>query len=140
MRRFYYIFSLIFIFTIPAIVESFFIPPINFSNLTTFALGITFIGSAWDIWATKHGKGDRVWLWQFNKKDTLGLTFFDLPIEEYLFYLSTSIYIIFTWELIKHVSTSSNLHTVYLLVGLTIWTLFFITLPYLYKPRRDRIR
>jgi hypothetical protein len=91
--------------------------------------GITIVGSLWDIWATQHGKNDPIWLWQFNKKDTLGVKFFDLPIEEYLFYLTTSIYIIFSWEAIQLIDQYPVLYTI--LPCMAVWTVFFIGLPYI---------
>ncbi len=98
LSRFYYLYSLLFVFTIPVLIQGYFIwPLIDKMNLFTFMIGITIIGSLWDIWACRHGKRDPIWLWQFNKKDTLGITLFDLPIEEYLFYICSSAYIIFTW-------------------------------------------
>ncbi len=127
--RFYYLYCLVFIFAIPALALGYLIYPlIDKQNLLIFMIGITIIGSLWDVWATRHGKRDPVWLWQFNKKDTLGLTFLGLPIEEYLFYLVTSGYIIFTWESLRLVQELPVMQTI--LPCVAVWTLFFIGLPY----------
>ena len=94
--KFYYLLSLIFVFVIPMIVAGLFVwQSIVWQHFLIFVVLITILGAIWDIWATRHGKKDTVWLWQFNIKDTLGIKVFDLPIEEYLFYISTSLYVIF---------------------------------------------
>ncbi len=46
----------------------------------------------WDIFATYRGD------WAFNSKYTIGLTFFGLPIEEILFFLSVPYSVIFIFE------------------------------------------
>lgn len=135
--RFYYLYSLVFVFVIPVFIEGFFIwPRIDKVSLYTFMIGITVVGSLWDMWATRHGKRDSVWLWQFNKKDTLGITFFDLPIEEYFFYLATSVYVIFTWECIQSVNEIPILYLILPLVA--VWSLLFIGLPYVNGSRNKR--
>ncbi len=141
MRKFYYISSLVFVFLIPVLVESYFIlVRIDLFQLITFVMGITIIGSMWDIWATKHGQKDSVWLWQFNHKDTLGLFIFDLPIEEFLFYIITSIYIIFTWECLGFLFEPGGDIMLVILPILTVWSLLFIALPYIIRPKDDSIK
>lgn len=140
MKRFYYLSSLITVFTIPTFTIGFFLSgQVDLYNLTTFAIGITVIGATWDIWATRHGKRDSIWLWQFNHKTTLGIYLFDLPIEEYLFYISTSIYVVFVWEAIKLYSASGNLEILALLASATIWSLLFIGLPYVFHSKKDKL-
>ncbi|MDB5194651.1 MAG: hypothetical protein JWN50_665 [Parcubacteria group bacterium] len=131
-RRFYYLFSLIFVFVAPSVFEWRYVQThISATNLAAFIVGITVIGSLWDIWATRHGREDAVWLWQFNRKCTLGLTFFDLPIEEYVFYVATSVYVIFEWTLINDPSIAP----LWIVPLTTIWSLFFIGLPYVFQPK-----
>jgi len=140
MRKYLYLLSLLFVFIIPTLVIGSFIEPhMNIWDLTVFALGIMIVGSAWDIWATRHGRTDSVWLWQFNKINTLGIQFLGLPVEEYLFYLSTSIYILFTWETFQY-STANNGAGSYFLVFTGIWSLAFIILPYSFNIRGDKLR
>ena len=139
MKKYYYLLSLLFIFTIPAgILGYFLIGKINLANLIGFILGIAILGSIWDIWATKHGKKDSVWLWQFNFKDTLGIHYFGLPVEEYLFYIATSLYIIFIWESIRLAPENNQLYFVLFLVGL--WSLIFTLIPYFVHQKNDRIQ
>ncbi len=141
MRRFYYLGSLVFVFLIPMLVEGYFIlDQINLLQLMIFTIGITVVGSVWDIWATKHGSRDSLWLWQFNRKDTLGLFVFDLPIEEFLFYAVTSTYIIFTWECVRYLFEPGGDLMLVILPALTIWSLFFIGLPYIIKPKGDSLK
>jgi len=98
-------------------------------------VGITIVGSIWDIWATRHGNKDPIWLWQFNHKETIGKKVFDVPIEEYLFYLATSVYVIFTWESIRLVSEEGNLLMFIVLPFCAVWSLFFIGIPYFFGFR-----
>lgn len=140
MRRFYYLASLLFVFVIPAATEGYFVwGHINKLNLLVFAVGICVLGSIWDIWATRHGRRDRVWLWTFNRSETLGVTFFDLPIEEYVFYLASSIYIILNWESLRLFSETGNV-LLYLFTPLiaTLWSLLFIAVPVLMGRVRRR--
>lgn len=140
MQRFYYLGSLFIVFIIPAVVIApFILVQIPLINFLLFAIGILVLGSIWDIWATRHGKSDTVWLWQFNRQDTMDITIFDLPIEEYLFYLSSSTYIIFIWEGIKLVLSTNNLTLAILIPSLSLWSLLGAMLPYWIKPKGDRI-
>jgi lycopene cyclase domain-containing protein len=140
MQRFYYLGSLLVVFAIPAgVIMPFIIHQIPIANLILFLVGILFLGSVWDVWATRHGKKDAVWIWQFNHKDTIGVTLFDIPLEEYLFYLLSSAYIIFLWEAIKlALSTDSPLLSI-LIATLALWSLLGAMFPYWIKPRGDRI-
>lgn len=141
MKRFYYLFSLITVFTIPTVAIGYFIfEQISIYNLIAFAIGIALIGSMWDIWATRHGRRDAIWLWQFNHKTTLDFYLFDLPIEEYLFYLSTSTYVIFIWEAIRLYSSSGSHEILSLLVCATIWSLLFIGLPFVFHSKKDVLK
>ena len=103
-----------------------------------FVLTVTVIGSIWDIWATKHKGRDPVWLWQFNAKQTLGITLLGLPIEEYLFYAASSVYVIFMWEGIRQMIENGG--QLYVAIPLlTLWTLGAILLPYMFGPRGDKL-
>jgi lycopene cyclase domain-containing protein len=129
--RFTYLLSLIFVFVIPLIVEWYFlIDRVNKLNLISFCIGIVICGSLWDKWATRHGNRDPLWLWQFSKTRTLGLVIFGLPIEEYIFYIVTSLNIIFTWEGLRLISESGDytLYTVFPFIAL--WSFTFILIPY----------
>lgn len=132
LRNFYYVFSLLFVFIIPTVVESIFIlDRINKTQLIIFIIGLTILGSIWDVWATRHGKKDQVWLWQFNTYDTLGIKILGLPIEEYFFYTISGIYVVFTWEIIKYSLESNNIMSFIILPFCAIWSTLFVAIPYL---------
>lgn len=139
MKKFYYLGTLIFVFILPSLVAGYLLSEyISLKPLTPFIFSVTIIGSIWDIWATRHGKRDRIWLWQFNKKETLGLNFLGLPFEEYLFYVASSVYVIFMWEGIKLMISTNLLNSYLIVLGLSVWTLFAIFLPFLFSPKGDR--
>jgi lycopene cyclase domain-containing protein len=139
-RKFYYLFSILFVFFAPALVEGFFIwNRISILNLTVFALGITTIGIMWDIWATRHSNKDTVWVWQFNSRDTLGLKFFDVPVEDYLFCILSSVYSVFTWECLRYISQNNDFTLSVLLVCIFIWTLAGIAFLYIFRHKGDRL-
>ncbi len=138
--RFYYLISLLLVFIIPAGVAGYFVlARIPMFNLLTFVVSITILGSIWDIWATRHGKKDPIWLWQFNFKDTLGIRLFGLPVEEYVFYVVSSLYIVFMWEGIKYALETDSLLTYILLPFLGIWSLLFLLIPYVMRVKGDKL-
>lgn len=141
LKRFSYLFSLIFVFVIPTIITGVFIyESIIWLNFLIFVVLITTIGAVWDIWATRHGKKDKVWLWQFNSNNTLGIKIFDIPIEEYLFYVFTSLYVVFIWEAIKLALETRDLIFYILVPSIGLWSLIFITIPYKLEIKGDKIQ
>lgn len=140
MRRLYYLGTLVFVFLIPTLVAGYLLSGyISFKALLPFVILITVIGSIWDVWATKHGENDRVWLWQFNRRDTLGPRFLGLPIEEYFFYVLSSVYVIFMWEGMKLMVEGTDPYVYWTIAGLATWTLLCIFIPYLFAPKGDRL-
>ncbi len=139
MKKFSYLLTLFGVFGIPAVFAGVFLSYyISLDSLLPFIITITIIGSIWDVWATRHGKRDRVWLWQFNHRQTIGMRFLGLPVEEYLFYVASSVYVIFMWESFK-LMTSNAPSEVYMATGLlSAWTLFAISLPYWLGRRSDK--
>lgn len=131
MYKYFYLLSLTLVFIIPTLIAGFFvIEHIELLHLFVFVLLITIVGSLWDVWATRHGSDDPIWLWHFNHKQTIGIKFLGLPIEEYLFYVFSSVYIIFIWKSIElALSTGNNAY--YLLIpALGLWTFLSILIPY----------
>lgn len=104
-----------------------------------FVLTITIMGSLWDLWATRHGRKDAVWIWQFNHKDTLGLTFLGVPMEEYLFYTFSSVYVILIWQSISLATQTQNYLYWLLPPVVGIWTLLSLAIPYKLAPKNDRV-
>lgn len=130
-KRSYYVLSQVFFFIVPITFEFYFIyKQISYINLAIFVVIITILGSIWDIQAARHDKKDSIWLWQFNHENTLGIKFFNLPIEEYIFYITSSMFIIFTWEFIKF---SISIGNYYALSTLVTWILLGMVLPKLYN-------
>ena len=139
--RYYYASSLLFVFIIPSVVAGFFIrDQLLLPNLVVFVLVILLLGSIWDVWATRHGKRDSVWLWQFNDNDTLGYKFLGLPIEEYSFYVFASLYAIFLWEVIKYALDTRDMAFFLLVPLMGIWSLLFIGIPYAIRAKEDRLQ
>lgn len=140
MKKYYYLLSLFFVFILPTIViYAFIYNIIKLLPLFLFIFNILIIGSIWDIWATKHGKNDSFWIWQFNHQETLGIKFFGLPVEEYLFYIFSSTYIIFLWEGIKYGYEEQNFIMLFVLLFSSLISIFFILLPYIIKNKNDII-
>lgn len=137
MKRYHYLLSLLFVFCIPTVVAGFFLSEyISLDALIPFIVLVTIIGSIWDVWATRHGKKDRIWLWQFHHSQTIGIRFLGLPIEEYLFYVASSVYVIFMWEGLK-LMVETNDSQVYTTIGLlALWTLVSIFVPYVFGKRK----
>ncbi len=137
MRKYHYLLSLLFVFCIPTLGAGFLLSDrISFQALTPFIVLVTLIGSIWDVWATRHGKKDRTWLWQFNNSQTIGVRFLGLPIEEYFFYVASSVYVIFMWEGFNLMLQSSDTE-VYTTIGLlSVWTLVSIGVPYIVGRRK----
>lgn len=140
MKRFYYLLSLLFVFVIPATIQAYFVlDRILIINLIIFIVWITIIGIIWDIWATRHGKRDPIWMWQFNSSETLGIKIFDLPIEEYIFYVASSAYIVFVWEGIKFALEEHNITMYFILPFLAVWSLLAVLILYLIKAKNDKL-
>lgn len=139
-RKYFYLSTLIIVFALPSVVAGYYVlKNISLAHLISFVVLITLIGSIWDIWATKHGPNDPVWLWQFNHKETIGVYIFGLPIEEYLFYVASSVYVVFIWESIRIALETDNPFFYFLIPALGVWTLTGIMIPYVWKPKGDKL-
>lgn len=139
-RRYYYLLILLLVFIIPSCIAGYFVlPAISKVQLSAFVVLITIVGSIWDLWSTRHGKRDPIWIWMFNRKDTLGVFFLGLPIEEYLFYPFSSVYVIFIWKAIELAGTNGG-WTYYLLIpALGIWTLASVLFAGRFSPKSDKV-
>ncbi len=139
MQKYYYCLSLLFVFVIPTAIAGVLLRnDIPWTALVPFIVLVTIIGSIWDVWATRHGRKDRIWLWQFNRRQTIGIRILGLPIEEYIFYVASSVYVIFMWQGFQLMIRNSV--EAYLIVGsLAVWTLISIAVPYLFRKRGDKL-
>lgn len=139
-KRFYYLLSLLFVFGIPTFIAGVVMrSTISWATLSVFILIVMVVGSIWDIWATRHGKKDRVWLWQFNFKDNLGIKIFGLPIEEYLFYTLASLYAVFIWQAIGLSFETKEYSFITLVITMGAWSFVSATLPYIFRKKGDRL-
>lgn len=139
-KKYYYLSSLVLIFVIPASIAGYFILPyIAVPRLLLFVAIIAVVGSLWDLWATRHGTKDPVWLWNFNSRETLGIKFLGLPIEEYLFYVCSSVYVVFGWEILSRAFDTGD-STYYILIpALGLWTLASLIVPYHFTSKGDKV-
>jgi lycopene cyclase domain-containing protein len=139
MKKFHYLQTLFFVFCIPTFASAAYLSSyISFNALIPFIILVAIIGSMWDVWATRHGKKDRIWLWQFNHRQTLGIRFLGLPIEEYLFYVASSLYVIFMWEGLKLMVKGTDTQVYFVIAGLSAWTLISILIPYFLGRKKDK--
>ncbi|MBI4067801.1 lycopene cyclase domain-containing protein [Candidatus Kaiserbacteria bacterium] len=141
LRRYYYALSLLFVFGIPAAITGYLVwDHIYLPQFLVFLGVILMLGTAYDLWAARHGKRDPVWIWTFNHKNTLGIRIYDLPIEEYIFYLASSIYIVFLWEGIK-IAVQSDGDTIGKTLPLiALWSVGGVVWLYIFKEKNDKVR
>jgi lycopene cyclase domain-containing protein len=57
----------------------------------------------WDVIVTERGH------WSFNSQYVVGISFFGLPIEEWLFFIVIVFVSVFTWEALKVVMKVNDL-------------------------------
>lgn len=103
MRKFTYILANIVFLGLPAAVLAFFVlDTLNLRNIFLITLIALFVGGIFDIWATRQGKRDKFFIWEYNSRPILGIKLFGVPIEDYvLFMILTPLFIIVTWEFLK---------------------------------------
>lgn len=81
-----------------------------------------FIGGILEIWAVKQGRGDKFYIWEYNKKTTLDKKILGVAVEDLiLFLILTPIFIISMWEFVKKYLVLSNIsYSEIVLTGLVI--------------------
>ena len=92
----------------------------KFLSLAPGFLSTVVFFIVWDIFFTKWG------IWGFNKNYLMGLEFFALPLEEYLFFLCipySSLFIHFCKEKLTPKLKFSNLATKFFVIGLSSFLL-----------------
>lgn len=102
MKHYRYAFILIGLLGVPMILfawelrGSLSIPSFILSVLT-----LSYFGILWDMWATRHGRKGKIWIWKFNLSTTTGKLILAQPIEEYAFAFMVISFIIILWEFLK---------------------------------------
>lgn len=71
--------------------------------IAVIVTGLLFL--IWDIYATFSGH------WQFNDQFILGLKFLELPLEEYLFFITVPFSCLFVWDEFKNFESWSKFFT-----------------------------
>ena len=124
MKKYSYAASLIAVFLLPALyIWSVLEIQIPVAQMFIFIGLITVVGSFYDVWAAKHGEHDTHWLWTFNKSNTIGVQILDLPLEEYLFYTCSALYVVIAWEGVKIGYMLTSYFHLGVLVGAALWTI-----------------
>ena len=125
MREFtYYIFNII-VF-LPVLILSFMTdvkPHRHIRGLFAGYLLVSVPFMIWDVWATSAGH------WGFNSEYVTGPYIFNVPLEEYLFFLTVPFALVYVWGVVKkHVTDKALAGILPLLVfgavaAISIWTL-----------------
>lgn len=75
---------------------------LDLKSLLIVTVAAMFIGGIFDIWAVRQGKRDKFFIWEYNKRTTLGIKFLGVPFEDFfLFLVITPVLIISLWEAVK---------------------------------------
>ncbi len=103
MRKFYYSFFYILLLGVPSYMMSR-VVSVNTKALLFTVLAAIVSGQILEVWAVRHGKKDRSFVWEYSSKFTLGPKIFDVPIEDFiLFLILTPIFIVYSYEFISKI-------------------------------------
>lgn len=125
MREFtYYLFNIL-VF-LPVLVLSFVTdvkPHRHLLGLLAGYLFVSFPFMVWDVWAVAAGH------WHFNEAYVTGPYLFDVPLEEYLFFLTVPFAAVYVWGLVKKFVADRSLAGIFPLLvfgivgGISVWML-----------------
>ncbi|MES2224349.1 MAG: lycopene cyclase domain-containing protein [Patescibacteria group bacterium] len=93
----------------------------DFFKLAVFSFVLLIYGIGWDMWATKHGRKDKLWIWCFNPKTITGIYLDRHPLEEYIFGIFHLFWVILLWEVLSRAISNNDLLTLFIVVLLGIW-------------------
>lgn len=98
----------------------------HFSAFAKAAIIVAIPFIAWDIWFTKTG------VWWFNNSYTLGVNVFDLPLEEWLFFICIPFACIFTYYCLDKFfnldwANKYNSYLVWVILMVCLLTIFMFT-------------
>lgn len=112
----------------------------DYSSLifTTFSLGFT--GILGDIWATRQGKRDKLWIWAFSRRTLTGSKLLGHPLEEYFFFIAATPYVILFWELLNSVVRKPDKASIVVGLIVLVWVHAGAIILYRLHTRRARRR
>ena len=98
MNNYIYIVLMLIFAIIPSLILLYLLrDKINFKNLVICLFILFIVGVIWDQISVKLG------IWSFSQDKTLG-NLFDIPIEEYLFFIFVPLLVITVYTLINKIS------------------------------------
>lgn len=101
MKKIYYTLAYVILLGIPSFVLSRFVE-VDTKSLVFTVLASIIVGQILEIWAVRHGKKDRSFVWDYSSKFILGPKIFDIPVEDFiLFLVLTPIFIVYFYEFIS---------------------------------------
>jgi len=123
--RFTYIKLLVAIYFPPIIALILFLESkTDLLKLSVFSFVVVIYGIAWDMWATKHGRTDKLWIWRFNRKTITGLFIEHHPFDEYLFGILHIFWVVVFWEVLNGVISDFNFKILAVLVLVILWQIW----------------
>lgn len=101
MKKIYYTFFYFILLGLPAFIFSRFVRVSIKALISTICISI-LLGLILEIWAVRHGKKDKSFVWDYSNKFTLGPKIFDVPVEDsIIFLILTPIFIIYFYEFVN---------------------------------------
>ncbi len=77
---------------------------INFNALVLTVISAIIVGTLIEVNAVRHGKKDKVFVYQYNSKFTLGPKVLGTPIEDsVIFLIFTPIFLVLVYEFISKI-------------------------------------
>jgi lycopene cyclase domain-containing protein len=77
---------------------------INIKALLATIVAAIIAGQILEVWAVRHGKKDRSFVWEYSSRFILGPKIFDVPIEDFiLFLILTPIFVVYFYEFINKI-------------------------------------
>lgn len=137
MKKYSFVLTYIILMAIPASIIFFFVYDlINLEALVVVILTSLFIGGILEIWAVRQGRKDKFYIWEYNKKTTLGKKILGVAIEDLiLFLILTPIFCIAMWEFVKRFVVTGDISLgIILPIGLIFIILTYSLIFRLTKP------
>ena len=100
-----------------------------------FIFLILIYGMGWDIWATRHGEKDRLWIWQYNPNTSTGLKILGHPIEQYLLGAAWFLWLLLFWELLQRILVMPIITELTAFIGVSLWMI--IMSVFVYRKYRE---